>query len=111
MQVSTLFSRIIASREAGAPQGLASVCSAHPVVIRAAIGQAIEDGGPVLVEATANQVNQHGGYTGMQPGPFRSFVEGEARTLGLPPDRLLLGGDPTDATRSRSAAIRTCPST
>lgn len=93
MQVSELFSNIISSRDTGTPQGLVSVCSAHPVVIRAAIEQAIEDDRPVLIEATANQVNQHGGYTAMEPGRFRSFVEGEARAMGFPLDRLLLGGD------------------
>ena len=28
----------------------------------------------LLVEATANQVNQFGGYTGMKPKEYRDFV-------------------------------------
>ena len=55
--------------------------------------QALDDGTPLLVEATANQVNQFGGYTGMQPADFRRFVLAIAHRVGLPPDRVLLGGD------------------
>ena len=36
------------------------------------IGQ--RDGRPALIEATSNQVNQDGGYTGMTPEDFRRFV-------------------------------------
>ena len=40
----------------------------------------------VLVEATRNQVNQYGGYTGMRPDDFRRpQVEALARTHGGPP--------------------------
>lgn len=48
---------------------------------------------PLLVEATCNQVNQEGGYTGMTPSDFRSFVERIALEVGFPRDRLILGGD------------------
>lgn len=73
--------------------GIYSICSAHPLVIEAAMHQALDDGTPLLVEATANQVNQFGGYTGMQPADFRRFVLAIAHRVGLPPDRVLLGGD------------------
>ena len=49
--------------------GVASVCSAHPWVIEAALTCA--HNGTVAIEATCNQVNQEGGYTGMTPGRFR----------------------------------------
>ena len=93
MQVRQIFSEIVASRRSGRPCGLVSICSAHPAVIRAALEQAADDDRPVLIEATSNQVNQHGGYTGMSPHQFRAFVEGEARAMRFPLDRLLLGGD------------------
>ena len=48
---------------------------------------------PLLIEATCNQVNQDGGYTGMTPADFRRFVEGIAARTGFPADRLMLGGD------------------
>src|SRR4051794_15220753 len=47
----------------------------------------------VLIEATSNQVNQDGGYTGMTPAAFREFVLAIAERVGFPVQRLLLGGD------------------
>ena len=54
------------------------MCSAHPTVLQAAITQAAADGGYVLIEATSNQVDQFGGYTGMRPAEFRDLVLGIA---------------------------------
>ena len=54
--------------------GITSVCSAHPVVIEAALQLAKRHDKPVLIEATCNQVNQDGGYTGMTPAAFQQFV-------------------------------------
>ena len=48
---------------------------------------------PVVIEATCNQVNQEGGYTGMQPADFRAFVESSAKGQGFDTRRLILGGD------------------
>ncbi len=79
--------------ELAAPPGIYSVCSAHPLVLRAAAEQAVADTSLLLIEATSNQVNQSGGYTGMQPAGFRTFVESIVQTAGLPLDRLILGGD------------------
>ena len=59
------------ARAAGRPYGLTSVCSAHPLVIEAALLQAQATAAPCLIEATCNQVNQEGGYTGMTPADFR----------------------------------------
>ncbi len=73
--------------------GVYAVCSAHPWVIDAAIQQAVEDGSVLHVESTSSQVNQLGGYTGQTPGQFADFVHSAARRMGLPRDRILLGGD------------------
>lgn len=78
---------------AHAAAGMTSVCSAHELVVEAALLQAAEDGGPALIEATCNQVNQDGGYTGMTPQAFRTFVLGIAGRVGFDPARLILGGD------------------
>lgn len=77
----------------GESVGVYSVCSAHPLVLEAAVLQALSDGSYLLVEATSNQVDQFGGYTGMKPTDFREFVMGLARQHGLPEDRVVLGGD------------------
>jgi D-tagatose-1,6-bisphosphate aldolase subunit GatZ/KbaZ len=88
-----LFRRLVEAKQAGEPAGLVSVCSAHPLVLEAAMQQALEDGLPLLVESTVNQVNQFGGYTGLQPAGFAAFLDGIRSAAGLPPDRLLLGAD------------------
>ncbi|MGQ9364923.1 D-tagatose-bisphosphate aldolase, class II, non-catalytic subunit [Azospirillum sp. ST 5-10] len=74
-------------------RGMPSVCSAHPLVIEAAMRHAARRGCPVLIEATCNQVNQDGGYTGMTPKGFRDFVAAVAARVGFPVDRVILGGD------------------
>ncbi len=79
--------------KAGDPVGITAVCSAHPVVLEAALLEGARTGTTVLVEATSNQVNQFGGYTGMRPADFHRFVSGIAASCGLPASRLLLGGD------------------
>jgi D-tagatose-1,6-bisphosphate aldolase subunit GatZ/KbaZ len=86
-------SEVVRRQKAGQPQGITSVCSAHPLVIEAAVVQALETGGHVLVEATSNQVDQYGGYTGMRPADFRDLVYRIAAESGLLLDRVILGGD------------------
>ncbi|MGE0217759.1 D-tagatose-bisphosphate aldolase, class II, non-catalytic subunit [Mycolicibacterium sp.] len=83
----------IRRHKAGAPVGVYSVCSAHPTVVQAALAQAGADGSYVLIEATSNQVDQYGGYTGMRPADFRELVFGIADADGFPRDRVVLGGD------------------
>jgi D-tagatose-1,6-bisphosphate aldolase subunit GatZ/KbaZ len=73
--------------------GITSVCSAHPLVIEAALRLGKEDGTAVLIEATCNQVNQDGGYTGMTPADFRKFLETIAEKVGFSSEDLILGGD------------------
>jgi D-tagatose-1,6-bisphosphate aldolase subunit GatZ/KbaZ len=83
----------IANHKAGTPVGVYSVCSAHPTVVEAAITQAAADGSYLLIEATSNQVDQFGGYTGLRPADFRDLVHGIADRSGFARDRILLGGD------------------
>jgi D-tagatose-1,6-bisphosphate aldolase subunit GatZ/KbaZ len=74
-------------------RGITSVCSAHPQVIEAALRHAQDHNEPALIEATCNQVNQEGGYTGMTPSAFRNYVYALADRLGLPRHKIILGGD------------------
>lgn len=80
-------------RTARGQRGIYSVCSAHAWVIEAAMLQAQEDSSHLLLEATSNQVNQAGGYTGMTPAMFRDYVYGIASELSFDKGRLILGGD------------------
>jgi D-tagatose-1,6-bisphosphate aldolase subunit GatZ/KbaZ len=90
--MSSVLQRHLAKRGQGVAVGITSVCSAHPWVIRAAAEQAA-DGSLLLVESTSNQVNQFGGYTGMRPAEFRSFVLEHVAAAGVGAERLILGGD------------------
>lgn len=74
-------------------RGIPSICSAHPFVIEAAMRHAAKARSPLLIEATCNQVNQDGGYTGMTPADFRRFVEEIADRLDFPMESIILGGD------------------
>jgi D-tagatose-1,6-bisphosphate aldolase subunit GatZ/KbaZ len=88
-----LFHDIIAAQKAGRAAGVFSVCSAHPLVLEAAMLEAARGSRPLLVESTVNQVNQLGGYTGMTPLDFRAFLESLALSAGFPQDRIIVGGD------------------
>jgi D-tagatose-1,6-bisphosphate aldolase subunit GatZ/KbaZ len=85
--------QLVAEHKAGRPVGICSVCSAHPLVIEAALRRARKDGTLALIEATSNQVNQDGGYTGQRPADFRDRVRALADRAGLPRERVVLGGD------------------
>lgn len=81
------------ARKFGHVLGIPSICSAHPVVIASAFAMGRARGTPVLIEATCNQVNHEGGYTGMTPANFRSFVLEIAAAEGFDAAGLILGGD------------------
>nr|WP_199066158.1 tagatose-bisphosphate aldolase subunit KbaZ [Chromobacterium sp. ASV5] len=85
--------QLVQRHKQGEHAGIYSVCSAHPLVLEAALIQAREDGTPLLVEATSNQVDQFGGYTGMTPRDFRDYALRLAERCGFPADKLILGGD------------------
>jgi D-tagatose-1,6-bisphosphate aldolase subunit GatZ/KbaZ len=77
----------------GNAYGIMSACTASVFCIEAALLAAKKCGLPALIEATANQVNQFGGYIGMRPVDYYAFVMNIADTIGMPPGMILLGGD------------------
>lgn len=83
----------VRKHKSGEAVGIYSVCSAHPVVLEAAMAQAAADDSYVLIEATSNQVDQFGGYTGMRPAEFRELVFHVADSIGFARARVVLGGD------------------
>ena len=80
-------------RRQGINCGIPSYCSANELVLEAALKRAKELNTPVLIEATANQVNQFGGYTGMVPKDFYEMVLEMARKFDVPESLIILGGD------------------
>lgn len=85
--------KMVEQHKRGKANGIYAVCSAHPIVLEAAISYAHANHTPLLIEATSNQVDQFGGYTGMTPADFRSFVCRLADSLDFSQDMLILGGD------------------
>jgi D-tagatose-1,6-bisphosphate aldolase subunit GatZ/KbaZ len=73
--------------------GIMSACTASALCIEAVLLTAQKRGCPALIEATANQVNQFGGYIGMRPADYYAFVMDIARKTGTPPNMIILGGD------------------
>jgi D-tagatose-1,6-bisphosphate aldolase subunit GatZ/KbaZ len=84
---------LVQRHKRSADVGIYSVCSSHPVVLEAALHEAQAQGQYALIEATSNQVNQFGGYSGMKPDGFRAYVDSIRARTTLPAERLLLGGD------------------
>lgn len=73
--------------------GITSVCSANKFVLKAAIKNAKKFKSKILIEATSNQVDQFGGYTGMTPEMFKTFVLNILQEENFPVEDLILGGD------------------
>ena len=84
---------LVQRHKAGQPVGIYSVCSAHPIVIEAALRAGLRNDTAVLIEATSNQVNQFGGYTGMTPLLFKQFVLSIAKRVNVPEAQIIFGGD------------------
>lgn len=80
-------------RRQGIKCGIPSYCSANELVLETALRRAKLLNQPVLIEATANQVNQYGGYTGMLPKDFYKLVLDMAAQIDLPEQMVILAGD------------------
>lgn len=93
MQATHILDAILRENRARGTAGVYCVCSAHPLVIEAALSLAAQRGQVAVIEATCNQVNQEGGYTGMRPRDFAERVREAAAAVGLGAERLVLGGD------------------
>lgn len=80
-------------RRAGLHVGIPSYCTANEIVIEALFEQGLRFDSPVLIEGTANQINQFGGYTGMTPEKFRDYVFEIADRVNFDRAKIILGAD------------------
>ena len=85
--------RIVELQKNNIPVGIYSACSANEYVIRAVLKKAKDTNSVCLIEATANQVDQNGGYTNMTPKDFYNFVIKFAKEINLDTNKVFLGGD------------------
>jgi D-tagatose-1,6-bisphosphate aldolase subunit GatZ/KbaZ len=84
---------IVRAQKNGEAKGITSVCSAHPYVIKQTLKVVKTFRVSPLIEATCNQVNQFGGYTGMMPQDFVAYIRGVAAENDFPFENIILGGD------------------
>ena len=85
--------KILEERKTGKKTGIPSYCTANRQVIRTILKDAAKNHRTVLIEATANQVDQFGGYTGMTPKDYVRFMEGIAAETGCDMRQIILGVD------------------
>ena len=84
---------MVEKRKIGINCGVPSFCSANKIVIEAIMEQAKRFDDIVLIEATANQVNQYGGYMDMTSEDFRDYVYKIADRINFDKSKIVLGGD------------------
>ena len=88
-----MLQKIAMENKTGRQIGVFSVCTSNQLVIRAALRHAGKRGYPLVLEATSNQCNQFGGYTGMTPKDYMDMVHHLVEEEGCPASQLILGGD------------------
>lgn len=84
---------IVENQKKGIHTGCYSACTANKWAIEAVLEKAKELDTFAVIEATANQVNQFGGYTGMQPEDYKNMVFEVADKVGFERSKIVLGGD------------------
>ena len=92
-QMKNVIQDIVTKNKSGKETGIFSVCSANEFVLKASVNFAKKNNSALLIEATSNQVDQYGGYTGLTPKDFANYVNRIAKEFNFPHDRLILGGD------------------
>ena len=84
---------LIEENRGGRAVGLPCFCTANEHVLGSILALAATNALPTVIEATCNQVNQEGGYTGMTPEAFIAWIRQLANEANVPMERLVLGGD------------------
>lgn len=89
IEIATLIDR----NRSGEAVGLPSFCTANEHVLRTIMEYAGMHNLPAVIEATCNQVNQDGGYTGLTAADFADWMTLLASEYGVSQDTIILGGD------------------
>jgi len=84
---------LIERNRSGEKIGLPCFCTANEHVLKSVFEYAAAHQVPAVVEATCNQVNQDGGYTGMVAADFADWIQLLAKEYGVDKDKVILGGD------------------
>ena len=84
---------LLSRNRSGEAVGLPCFCTANEQVLRSIFQFAQKHQVPAVVEATCNQVNQDGGYTGMTATDFRDWMTTLAKEFGVASESIVLGGD------------------
>jgi D-tagatose-1,6-bisphosphate aldolase subunit GatZ/KbaZ len=74
-------------------KGVFALTGSEPFVLQTCMQYAKEHNAHFLCEATVNQVNQFGGYTGMKPKDYVNMVCEIAKRIDYPMDHIILSGD------------------
>lgn len=101
----SIIHEMIEQNRSGHRIGLPCFCTANEHVLRAVLAYTVATGFPTVIEATCNQVNQDGGYTGMQPLDFTARLYELAADAGVEKSQLILGGDHLGPNPWRSESI------
>ena len=80
-------------RNFGINSGIPSFCTSNRIVLEAILEHYLPTEEYVLIECTANQVNQFGGYMNMTPIDFVEYVHEIADNVKFPKDKIILGAD------------------
>jgi len=77
----------------GGSIGLPCFCTANELALRSVFQYARDYKVPAVIEATCNQVNQDGGYTGMTATDFCCWIATLAKEYNVAAENVILGGD------------------
>ena len=74
-------------------EGCFALTGSDPFVLKACMKYAKTQNSYFICEATVNQINQFGGYTGMKPKDYAKLVLSIAREINFPENKIILSGD------------------
>ena len=103
----SIISNLIKDNLQGVKKGLPCFCTSNELVIDSILNFASVEKLPVVIEATCNQVNQYGGYSGKTPLEFKNWLHKLAEKQGVLSENLILGGDHLGPNPWKSESIDT----